>query len=157
VPADTLRGHEDNIYLVNFAPDGRWLATASGDNTAVIWDLAQRRMKHVLPHAAPVYAAVFSPDGRKLATASADRTLKLWDVATGKELLTLYGHADNVEDVAFSPDGRYLFSGSIDGTARMYVLPVDELVNIARSRATRGLTPEECETFLPGLPCPARP
>jgi Tol biopolymer transport system component len=78
-------------------------------------------------------------------------------VATGKVLLTLYGHADNVEDVVFSPDGRYLFSGSVDGTARMYVLPVDELVALAKARVTRGFTADECQTYLPDMPCPAKP
>jgi WD40 repeat protein len=33
------------------------------------------------------------PDGKHLATASQDGTAKGWDVASGKELLTLKGHA----------------------------------------------------------------
>jgi hypothetical protein len=32
----------------------------------------------------------------------------------------------------------------------MYVLPVDDLITLAQSRVTRGLTAEECQTYLPG-------
>jgi hypothetical protein len=49
-----------------------------------------------------------------------------------------------------SPDGTRLAVGSRDGTVRVYVIPVDELTAIARSRLTQGWTRAECAQYLPG-------
>ncbi len=88
--------------------------------------------------------AAFSSDGTRLATASFDGTAKVWNVTTGQELLTLTGHQGGVTGVVFSPDGTRLVTTSQDGTARVYVLPIEELMALARSRVTRSLTVEEC-------------
>ena len=90
----------------------------------------------------------FSPDGRRAATGGEDQTVRLWDVASGRELLVLRGHTGNVSDVAFSPDGTCLASASYDGTNRVYVLPVDDLIVLARSRLTRTWTQTECRQDL---------
>jgi hypothetical protein len=37
------------------------------------------------------------------------------------------------------------------------VLPVPELVAVARQRLTRGWTRDECARFLPGRRCPSSP
>ena len=42
--------------------------------------------------------------------------------------------------VAFSPDGRRLVTTWADGITRIWTLDLDELVDIARDRVTRGLT-----------------
>ena len=54
----------------------------------------------------------FSPDGKRIVSGSADHHLKVWDAQTGKELLTLTGHTDELNRVAFSPDGKHLVSNS---------------------------------------------
>jgi hypothetical protein len=70
-------------------------------------------------------------------------------------LLTL--HHNNVgPDLAFSPDGKHLATTDM-GTVRIYVLPIEELVALARLRLTRTWTPEECQRYLHLDQCPSVP
>jgi WD40 repeat protein len=91
-----------------------------------------------------------------VATVSPDGTAKVWDAHTGKELLTLYAPA-SLTGVAFSPNGSQLAVGSSDGTTRIYLLHIEDLIALAKSRLTRTLTSEECQQYLHVDACPASP
>jgi len=69
-------------------------------------------------------------------------------------LLSLPGHQSLVVRLAFSPDGRTLATASLDGTARVYVVPPEDLLALARSRLTRPLNLEECQKYLHQEMCP---
>jgi len=62
-----------------------------------------------------VTSVAFSPDGKRAITGSRDTTAKVWDAETGKEILTLKGHLQEVTTVAFSPDEQSVLTGSLDG------------------------------------------
>jgi len=75
-----------------FSPDGKRVATASGDKTAKVWDAASGQALLTLRgHSSYVQDVAFSPDGKRLATASGDKTVKVWDAASGKEFADLAG------------------------------------------------------------------
>jgi WD40 repeat protein len=93
---------------VAFSSDSKTLASASGDKTVRLWDLATNKERATLQgHTESVMSVAFSPDGKILASASRDKTVKFWDVATSKERATLKG-TQAARSVAFSPDGRML-------------------------------------------------
>jgi hypothetical protein len=67
-----------------------------------------------------VLGVAVSPDGRRIVSAGDDKTAKVWDVKTGQHLLTLAGHADDVNAVAVSRNGQYVVSASDDRTVRVW-------------------------------------
>jgi WD40 repeat protein len=73
------QAHTRPINAVGFSHNGRWLLTASDDETARIWDAATGKELYTLTgHEGGVLDAAFSPDDTRVATASTDGTSRLW-------------------------------------------------------------------------------
>jgi RNA polymerase sigma factor (sigma-70 family) len=70
------------MSVIVLAPDGKTLATASGDHAVVLWEVAtgQERRRFV-GHQGTVWSIAFTPDGRRLTSGSSDTTALVWDVA----------------------------------------------------------------------------
>ncbi|MBL8528368.1 MAG: PD40 domain-containing protein, partial [Burkholderiales bacterium] len=117
----TLKGHDNSIgpHGLAFSRDG-YLASASYDKTARIWDLNARTSRILKGHTDDVEAVAFSPDGKWLATASDDSEVILWDAGNGKPRRHFRGHHDFVFDITFSADGSQLLSASRDATLRLW-------------------------------------
>ena len=72
-----LKGHTKSINTLAFSPDGKRLASASGDKTARVWDVNTGENTLTLRgHTESVRGAAWSPDGGRLATASNDKTAR---------------------------------------------------------------------------------
>jgi dipeptidyl aminopeptidase/acylaminoacyl peptidase len=128
-----LSEHQDEINNVVFSPDSKLLASASKDQTVILWDVeGSKPLARLQGHTGGVESVAFSPDGKRLASASLDQTVILWDVASRKPLATLQGHQGEVHGVAFSPDGKRLASTSRDGTVILWdVAGREPLVSLA--------------------------
>jgi WD40 repeat protein len=89
-----------------FDPSGRRLATAAGDGTVRVWDLATRKLLNTVRHGGQAVSVAYAPDGT-LASAATDGTVRVIDPA-GKERAVLTVDAGIPIDLSFSPDGRLL-------------------------------------------------
>ncbi|MBD2197831.1 MULTISPECIES: WD40 domain-containing protein [Calothrix] len=127
----TLSGHSHWINSVTISPDGKKLASGSGDGTINLWNLSNGQIiTTVNGHSYPVRSVAFSPDGLILASGSNDNTVKLWSSITENAFVSkiLTGHSDNVIAVAFSPDGTILASGCADTTIKIWDLKNNQLI-----------------------------
>ena len=143
--------HDQWVNDVVFSPDGKYVSTASNDNTSRLWDALTGKEILVLNHDASVNNVVFNPDGKYVATASADNTARLWDTSTGKEILVLK-HNGPVNNIVFSPDGKYIATASDDNTAYLWICNTEDLINQASHRLTRNLTPKEWKQYMGNEP-----
>jgi WD40 repeat protein len=65
----TLKKHEWGVWSVAFSPDGKTLASGSGDMTINLWDVQRGQARVTLKsYRATMRAVAFSPDGKTLAT-----------------------------------------------------------------------------------------
>ena len=117
----TYSGHTQYVSSVAWSPDGKRIASASGDGTVQVWD--SYTGEHVLTyrgHQGDVLSAAWSPNGQEIASGGLDGTVQVWNAATGQPILTYRGHTNAVFAVAWSHDGRYLASASEDGTVQVW-------------------------------------
>jgi WD40 repeat protein len=68
----------DAVLHITFSPDGKRLASASGDGTVRLWDPDGHEVAILRGHTDKVWHVAFSPDGQRLASAGNDGTVRLW-------------------------------------------------------------------------------
>ncbi|CAG8545721.1 3038_t:CDS:2, partial [Scutellospora calospora] len=89
--------HEDEVWYVAFSNNGKFLASASKDKTAIIWSLETLDYVHELKaHSDCVSFLSWSPDDTKILTCGQDNEIKLWSVESGECLNTLEKHREPV-------------------------------------------------------------
>ena len=76
-------GHSNQIFAVNWSPDGTKFGTASRDNLARIWDCATgRRLFDLTTHTEDVIHLAWSPSGTHVSTGSRDGIAKIIQLKT---------------------------------------------------------------------------
>jgi len=114
--------HLDGVLYATFSDSGQTIATASEDQTAIVWHLADGTWEaplRPLRCGGQVYACSFSHNGRWLATAcrapesQGTKTwsshIRIWDVANGEPISLPVTFSNKVTRLAFVADDTRLF------------------------------------------------
>ncbi len=152
--------HVGVLRSAEFDQTGRVLLTVCVDGAARLWRVGTGQEPRILRQAngAAILAAGFIPETPgagedpadvRVVTAAEDGTVDVWAGAT--RLAGLGSHMGPVTAIAFDPAGRHLATASADHELQVWsLLPSGQaLIDLAISRRTRELTPEQRAQFFP--------
>ncbi len=139
------------------SPDNKYLATFGTDGLVALWDLEYYASIQQFDGKSAGLWADFSPDGSLLAAGDAAGIIRVWEVESRQKRLELQAFTEPVTRVAFSPDESRLVASIESGSTYFYVLHLDELTSLVRSRLILPMTAEECLAYLHQETCPAWP
>ena len=75
----TLTGHDGKVMSAAYRPDGARIVTASGDQTAKVWDaVTGKELLTLKGHDSSVNSVAYSPDGKRIATAGGDGIVQVY-------------------------------------------------------------------------------
>ncbi|BBM88277.1 DUF4062 domain-containing protein [Candidatus Uabimicrobium amorphum] len=131
----TLKGHEGWVRSIAFHPHNtEQIASASGDNTAKVWDITTRQCLFTMDHRDWVNSVQFSKNGQQIFTACRDRMIHVFNSRNGEKLFQLSGHNNSVQDIAVY--GDTLVSVSKDHSVRMWKISTRECLKILEKHKT---------------------
>lgn len=103
-----LQNHLASVVEANYSSDGKYIVTASYDNTARVWNINEGKTI-VLNHPNRVTYAVFSLDGKHIISACKDSIVRIWS-DDGKMLHELENNSNRkdyfTDNKQISPDGK---------------------------------------------------
>ncbi|GFE54616.1 WD G-beta repeat containing protein [Babesia ovis] len=148
--ASSLEGHSESVLCMDFSPDGKLLATGSGDSAVRIWDLETATpIKTLKGHTNWVLCVLWSPDCRRLSSAGMDGRVLIWEPEnSSSHHITLSGHTKGVTTLAWQPLHHLdlsvrayplLASGGMDSSIKIWDVKVGQCLRTL-SGHTRGIS-----------------
>lgn len=123
-----LRAGAGFLTHLDFSHDSKWLAAASTNGTATVWEPASGNLVSTCSgHRGAIVAVHFSRDNTLLATAGTDGTARVWELPSCRELLRFPGHAGGAKTAIFDAGATRL------ATADRQTVRIWELIRETRS------------------------
>jgi WD40 repeat protein len=95
IPVHTLTLHADEVWVVQFSPDGNWLLSASKDGSAILWDVHNSKkvtFSRILHSGrVPINIGSFSPTSQEVLIGSSDGKIRVFKVSNGEQVAELFG------------------------------------------------------------------
>lgn len=133
-------GHSKQVTTIAYSPDGKYIATAAEDNTAIIWDARTSKSVHLLRgHVENINSIDFSTDGKYAVTASSDKSAMLWDTHSGQLVYVVTPQEHAVMIARFSPDNKQLLIGCADGKSFTWSVGEKRIITVLQEKKTEGI------------------
>ncbi|KAG2300772.1 hypothetical protein Bca52824_037244 [Brassica carinata] len=134
IPSQTvqiLESHTDEVWFLQFSHNGKYLASSSKDQTAIIWEInadGHMSLKHKLVgHQKPVTAVLWSPDDSQVLTCGAEEVIRRWDVDSGDCVHTYEKGGIGPISCGWYADGKGIIAGMTDRSICMWDLDGREM------------------------------
>ena len=126
--AGELLGHEDIVWDLQAAFDGKYLISASADSMIKVWKVSEKKLKKTLKgHETAVYALEFKEDTKTLISGDQNGSLFLWDMSEGKLSKKLQGHKKAIWSIKKLTCDK-IVTGSEDQEIKIWSLKTGALV-----------------------------
>ncbi|MDV3351637.1 NB-ARC domain-containing protein [Leptothoe sp. LEGE 181152] len=127
---ETINGHPESVFSVEFSPDGKYLLSGSGDATLKLWQTTNYQCIQTFQgHHQTVMSVAFSPNGEQIVSAGVDKRIKLWDITSGRCVRTLKGHNGAIRAITFAQTKPILASASFDNTVKLWNWETGQCIN----------------------------
>ncbi|XWS39633.1 hypothetical protein CRYUN_Cryun18bG0071800 [Craigia yunnanensis] len=135
IPSQTLQilqAHNDEVWFLQFSHNGKYLASSSKDQSAIIWEVIKENghmsLKHTLcGHQKPVLTVSWNPDDSQILTCGLEEVIRRWDVSSGECLHVYEKSGVGLISCGWFPDGRGIFAGMTDRSICLWDLEGREL------------------------------
>jgi WD40 repeat protein len=128
-----LKGHggvPDGVRKVRFSPDGTLLASASDDESLIVWDVAARQMRDRIHDKFDVNTVDWFPDGRRIVFGT-DKQIGIIDFdADGATAVVRRFDSGPVAEVRVFAEGTRIAAG---GSTTKGLLILDDALNVVRT------------------------
>jgi len=111
-----LRGHEQEVSSLAWAPDGSKLASGSLDHSVRLWNLNQPATPLVVnKHTLGVLSVTWRPDSTQLASGGKDNIIQIYNTTDTSVDQTYIGEdgVGTVSKIAWSPDDKHIFVSTL--------------------------------------------
>lgn len=107
----TLKGHKDTVYCINYAKNGQRFASGSADKTVIIWS---NKLEGLLKynHSDAVQCLAFNPLSHQLASCAVS-DFAFW--STEQKAVQKHKTNSRINSCSWTSDGQYLALGLGNG------------------------------------------
>jgi serine/threonine protein kinase len=117
----TILVHSEDGALLEFSPDGKWLAADDAETMIWLWDVGTGTeiLKVKIP---PNERAclTFSPDSTRVVFAEGNQRISIRECTSGKELLSCPAGKGEIYILKYSPDGTRIATAGRERTVRVW-------------------------------------